>query len=243
MNYQLLLASGLTFCSTLVGGIFALKFQKKLHLIMGFTAWVILWVVSFDLLPEVMKLSQENSFDFSHAMLFFVWGFLVFHILEKVILIHHSHEWDYAHHHHPHVGIASSMALIGHSFLDGMAIGVWFQFSQAVGIILALAVIAHDFTDGMNTVSLMLHHKNTEKKAKIFLLADALAPIWWIFFTLFIAFSQAFLIASLSFFAWFLLYIAASDVLPEAHREKSSFVTIALTLLGVTCMYAITQIL
>ncbi|MFB0965237.1 MAG: hypothetical protein QMC36_06185 [Patescibacteria group bacterium] len=41
----------------------------------------------------------------------------------------------------------------------------------------ALAVIAHGFTDGMNTVTFMLSHKNTKKRTKAFLLANAFAPV------------------------------------------------------------------
>jgi len=48
--------------------------------------------------------------------------------------------------------------------MDGLGIGLGFQVSQDIGILVAMAVISHDFTDGMNTVALMLTHKNTEKK-------------------------------------------------------------------------------
>src|SRR6185436_2217410 len=99
-------------------------------------------------------------------------GFLIFHILEKSISIHHSHEDEYADHKHPHIGMASALALIGHSFMDGVGIGLGFQVSPAVGILVAIAVIAHDFTDGMNTVSLMLRHKNSTPRARMFLMFD-----------------------------------------------------------------------
>ncbi|MCX6784916.1 MAG: hypothetical protein NTV81_03200 [Candidatus Komeilibacteria bacterium] len=43
-----------TFVSTLIGGWLAVKFKDRLHLIMGFTAGVLLGVVAFDILPEIM---------------------------------------------------------------------------------------------------------------------------------------------------------------------------------------------
>jgi len=49
-------------------------------------------------------------------------------------LIHHVHETDYPAHHHPQVGVLSAFALAGHSFMDGVAIGLAFQVSQAVGL-------------------------------------------------------------------------------------------------------------
>ena len=45
----------------------------------------------------------------------------------------------------------------------------------------------------------------------------------------------------LGFFAGFLLYIGASDLLPEAHSKHSSIKVIALTLLGVIFIFVVTR--
>ena len=90
-----------TFLSTFLGGIFALRFRHRLHLIMSFTAGVLLGVVCFDILPEIIELVHGTGMPPLRPMIALVTGFMAFHILEKVILIHHGHEDDYAHHHHP----------------------------------------------------------------------------------------------------------------------------------------------
>jgi ZIP family zinc transporter len=46
----------------------------------------------------------------------------------------------------------------------------------------------------------------------------------------------------LGFFAGFLLYIGASDILPQAHSKTSSRATIALTVTGALFMLAISHI-
>jgi len=145
-------------------------------------------------------------------------------------------------HQHPQVGVLSALALIGHSFMDGLGIGLGFQINPGVGILVAVAVISHDFTDGMNTVALMLRHKNSSRKAKWFLLLDALAPILGAVATLFFHPSPYFLVLYLGFFAGFLLYIGASDILPEAHSQKSSFSLIALTILGAALVFLVTRL-
>lgn len=230
-----------TFFSTSLGGLFSMHHKDKLHRIMGFTAGVLLGVVFFDIFPEIISLLRENNFGTTPVMIALVLGFLIFHILEKTILMHHMHEEEYGPHKHPHVGVASALALAGHSFMDGVGIGLGFQVSPGVGLLVAIAVIAHDFTDGMNTVTLMLTHKNTTGKAKWFLLLDALTPILGAISTLFFKVSENFLILYLGFFAGFLLYIGASDILPEAHSEHSSMKTILLTLLGVALIFLITR--
>ena len=120
-----------TFFSTLFGGLFAIKYQHKLHLIMGFTAGVLLGVVSFDIFPEIISRVSASGIRPIEPMIALVIGFLLFHILEKLIVIHHFHEGDYAEHKHPHVGVLSALALAGHSFMDGVGIGLGFQVNPA----------------------------------------------------------------------------------------------------------------
>ena len=226
--------------STTVGGVFALRFHHRLHLILGFTAGVLLGVVSFDLLPEIFQLASEHGVDPSGAMVALLGGFLLFHGIEKFALVHQAHEEDYAAHQHPHLGVMSAIALIGHSFMDGVGIGIAFQVSDAVGVTVAIAVVAHDFCDGLNTVSLMLMHGNDRQRTLLMLAADALAPVLGAASTLAFHLSPGSLMLYLGFFAGFLLYIAAADILPEAHsraRPSAALGLIALTCLGAALMY------
>jgi len=236
----ILLAVG-TFASTFLGGMFSIKNRDNLHRIMGFTAGVLIGVVFFEIFPEIIELIKTNGYNPTVVMGALVVGFMVFHILEKTILIHHSHEDEYADHKHPQVGVLSGLALAGHSFMDGIGIGLGFQVSPAVGLMVAIAVISHDFTDGMNTVSLLLTNKNSLNRAKWFLLLDALAPVLGAVSTLFFKVPQGFLVLYLAFFAGFLLYIGASDILPEAHSKESSFKTIGLTILGIILIFIISR--
>jgi len=236
------LVTFLTFISTLCGGLFGLRFKNKIKLILGFTAGVLLSVVAFDIFPEIIELVNDTHVSPRIPMLALVVGFLAFHILEKSLLIHHNHEDDYAIHKHPSVGIASALALICHSFLDGLGIGLGFQISSSIGLMVAIAVIAHDFTDGLNTVSLMLLNNNNQKRSILFLILDSLAPVLGILSSFLFHFPPTFLLIYLGFFAGFLLYIGASDILPEAHSVKSSYSTIAMTILGAAFIYLVTLI-
>jgi zinc transporter ZupT len=240
------LLSVVTFLSTSAGGLCALWFRDRLHLILGLTAGVLLGVVAFDLLPEIFEMSQRQGSDGKPAMIALAAGFLLFHGLEKFVLVHNVHEAEYAHHHHPNVGVLSAAALIGHSFMDGVGMGLAFQVSPAVGLTVAIAVIAHDFCDGMNTVSLMLMHRNTARRAMVMLGLDALAPVVGVVSTLAFTVPPASLVLYLGFFAGFLLYIGASDILPQAHSRAgpaAAMSLIGLTVLGVTFIYAVLRVM
>ena len=231
-----------TLVSTLAGGVVGLRNKDRLHRFLGYTAGVLLGVVAFEILPEVFQLLTKQHLNPMGAMVALVCGFLLFHIIEKTILIHHTNESEYEVHHHPHVGIASALALCGHSFLDGVGIGLGFQAGEAVGIAVAIAVIAHDFTDGLNTVNLMLLNQNRTRKAFAFLLLDAVAPVLGALSTLLFTISPAGLVLYLGFFAGFLLYIGASEILPEAHSKHSSYQTIVATILGVVFIYVVARV-
>lgn len=232
-----------TFFSTLLGGVTGLKNRDNLHRLLGYTAGVLLGVVAFDLLPEIFRLINDTRIDPTWPMVALVVGFLAFHIVEKSILIHHSQEKEYEVHRHPHVGIASALALSAHSLLDGVGIGLGFHAGTGLGIAVAIAVIAHDFTDGLNTVNLMLMNNNNKQRSIVMLLIDAIAPIVGALSTLLFHVPDGALVIYLGFFAGFLLYIGASEILPEAHSKHSSYGTIAFTLVGVTFMFIVTRFL
>ena len=219
--------------STLGGGALALRFRDRLHYLLGFTAGVLLGVVAFDLLPEIFSLAREHGFDPAASMIALVVGFLLFHSLEKFVLVHPAQEEHYSHHHHPNLGLASAAVLAAHSCMDGVAIGVGFQVSPLVGLTVAIAVIAHVFSDGLNTVAMMLRHRNSTRRALAMLAVDALAPLAGVLLTLAFAIPPFQLMVYLGFFAGFLLYIGVSDILPEAHSRAGPGV--ALKLIALTC--------
>ncbi len=236
-----LLFAIVSFISTFLGGLFSLRNQKRLHYIMSFTAGVLIAVSFFDIIPEIFDRVVKNNIDLTHPLIALIGGFLIIHILEKYAVIHNSHEGEYADHRHPHVGMISAAGLTFHSILDGVGIGLGFHAGPHIGLLVAIAVIAHDFSDGLNTVSLMLVNKNSNKIAVTFLLFDAIAPIFGVAITYFFSIPEYFLVLYLGFFAGFLLYIGSSDLLPEAHSKHSSWKMIGLTILGIVFIFIVTR--
>ena len=233
----------ITFFSTLAGGIFALKNHERLHYIMSFTAGVLIAVCFFDIMPEIFSLTTEKGVEPTMALAAVVVGFLTIHLLEKLAIIHAGHEEEYAAHKHPTVGLIGASGLAFHSFLDGVGIGLGFHVSSAVGFIVALAVIAHDFSDGLNTVTIMLANKNNTRRSLTLLLVDALTPIAGVLSTYLFSIPPTVLQIYLGFFVGFLLYIAASDLLPEAHSQHSSYKMLVLTGLGAFFIFVVTRLI
>ncbi|HXI14705.1 MAG TPA: ZIP family metal transporter [Thermoanaerobaculia bacterium] len=222
----------LAFLMTLAGGAFALRFRHHLLPIMGFSAGLLIGVVFLDLIPEVFEMVSARGDDIHAPMIVLLAGFIGIFLLEKLTLIHGEKQHDAPGHVH-NVGLAGAVGLTFHSLLDGVAIGVGFQAGGAVGFTILLAVLAHDFADGLNTVTIMLATRNTKWRTIALLLINASAPVVGAALTRVLEIPQSWIAYQLSFFAGFLLYLGASDLLPEVHQRPKAALIFS-TLGGVT---------
>ena len=118
-----------------------------------------------------------------------------------------------------------------HSFLDGLAIGVGFKASTEVGVVILMAVLAHDFADGLNTVTFMLASRNNAWRTGTLLGIDAIAPVVGALTANVVHIEPRMLAFQISFFAGFLLYLGASDLLRHVH-EKPRAALILSTIAG-----------
>lgn len=218
------------FFMTLAGGAFALRYQRYLLFIMAFSSGLLIGVCFLDLIPQIVELGVEHSINIRVLMITLLCGFLAIFLLEKLTIIHGEKQHDAPGHHH-NVGLVGAVGLSFHSFLDGLAIGVGFNAGMEVGILVLLAVLAHDFADGLNTVTFMLASKNNRGRTIGLLVVNALAPVAGAGLTQFIHVDPRILGFQLAFFAGFLLYLGASDLLPHVH-EKPRFALILSTLGG-----------
>ncbi len=224
----------LAFVCTLLGGLFALRFKDKLHLILGFSAGAVIGVAFFDLMPEAIELGS-GVYDVSTMTGIVALGFIIYMMLDRFVVLHTHHDEDS--HGHTHRGRLGAGSLSIHSFLDGAAIGLAFQVSVGVGAIVAIAVLVHDFSDGINTVNLILKNKGAEKTAFSWLLVDAFAPVAGILSTFFFTLTESGLGIVLGLFSGFFLYIGASDLLPESHHGHPQVLTTVMTIVGVAVLF------
>src|SRR3989338_10197167 len=93
------------FCSTMLGGLFALRLRDRLHLILGFSAGAVVAVAFFDLIPEALELGA-GAYDPSFLLSVTGLGFLAYLALDRLLLMHsHAGEEPGV---HGHRGAASA---------------------------------------------------------------------------------------------------------------------------------------
>jgi len=218
------------FLMTLAGGAFAFRYQRYLLYIMAFSSGLVIGVAFLDLIPEVTSAAFHEGIPVRALMVTVVVGFVAIFLLEKLTIIHSEKQHDAPGHHH-NVGLVGALGLSFHSFLDGLAIGVAFEAGPRTGVVVLLAVVAHDFADGLNTVTFMLATRNNAFRTGLLLLIDALAPVAGALCAGLLRLDPRIVAFQLSFFAGFLLYLGASDLLPQVH-ERPKGGLIVCTVLG-----------
>lgn len=236
------LVSVLAFLMTLAGGLAAMRVRDHRHLVLGLAGGLMLGVVAFDLIPESLEMARHRPLGVPAPMIGFAAGFLLLHVVEQSVAIHRAHEDEYAPHVHVHArgagsaGLLAASALVAHSLVDGLSIGLAFQSGTDVGIFVAVAVVTHDFADGFNTFTAASLHRGDRRPALLLLLADAVAPIAGAALGTLAPVPDAVLGPYLGFFAGVLLYLSAAEILPEAHSGHPRVMTLCATALGLAAV-------
>ena len=241
MNMAIGLAA-ITALATSAGGFLAIRSRDRLHLVLGLSAGLLLGLVAFDLLPEVFELNTQTFGNVRVVAIAFVLGFLALHFAEQLFGSHEPAESDYGHDHEHSLNIAGTLgavAMAGHVFLDGLALGLAFKVSNSFGFAVFIAILAHAFSDGLNTVSLLIKSEHWSKRAFYLLGLDALMRISGAALGTYVVIGEPVLAIYLATFAGFVIYLATSHILPEAHSRHPSRLTMLATITGVVVMWLI----
>ena len=241
MNIAIGLAA-ITAIATFAGGLLAIRSRDRLHLVLGLSAGLLLGLVAFDLLPEVFELNVHSFGNVPLVSIAFVVGFLALHFAEQIFGSHEPAESDYGHEHKHSVNIAGTLgalAMGGHVFLDGVALGLSFKISNALGMAVFIAILAHAFSDGLNTVSLLIKSGHWSKRSIALLALDAVMRISGAALGTYVVISDSTLAIYLAMFSGFVVYLATSHILPEAHSRHPSKITMLATVTGVVAMWLI----
>ncbi|MFD7133140.1 ZIP family metal transporter [Streptomyces sp. NPDC059894] len=232
------------FLMTLAGGWTAQRVTDRRHLVLGLAGGLMLGVVGLDLLPEALDAAGTEVLGVPAALLLFVAGFLLAHLVERLLAhrqaAHGAEERALPRDGRtPEVGLTAAAAMVGHSAMDGVAIGAAFQVGGGMGTAVALAVVAHDFADGFNTYTITSVYGNARRRALAMLFADAVAPVLGAASTVFVTIPEPLLGAYLGFFGGALLYLAAAEILPEAHHAHPARSTLLCTVAGVAFIWLV----
>ena len=200
-------------------GVFSLgmkpeRLERILLYLVSFSAGALLGDVCIHILPEIMV--GETA---TRSGAYVLAGIIVFFVLERVLMWHHSH-----HSHKEEVHRVVYLTIVGdalHNFLDGVAIAAAFLISIPIGVATAVAVIFHEIPQEIGQFAILIHGGWSRRKALFYNFFSALMAMLGALLVLF--FSQILTEAPtvlLGLGAASFIYIAMSDLLPELQKES-----------------------
>jgi ZIP family zinc transporter len=116
---------------------------------------------------------------------------------------------------------------------------VAFKVSNQLGFAVFIALLVHAFSDGLNTVSMLVKTGHWESRSKLLLVVDAVARIGGAAIGTYVTFEGNWITIYLALFTGFVIYVATSHILPEAHSHHPSRWTFAATGIGVLTMWLV----
>jgi zinc and cadmium transporter len=210
-----------TFIVSLVSlvGVFTLAIKENLlkkiiFSLIGFSAGALIGGAFLHILPEVLdKVKSETVFSYV------ILGLVLFFLMER-----------YFYWRHCHAGVCDVHAftylnLIGdafHNFIDGILIAASFVVSVKLGVVTTLAVIFHEIPQELGDFGILIYGGFTKRKALIYNFISALTAMVGALAGYFLSdLAQGFSNFILPLTAGGFIYIAASDLIPEIHKETN----------------------
>jgi zinc and cadmium transporter len=212
------------------------KLLKKLLLVLiGFSAGAMIGGAFIHLLPEALAGQTELTPVFMTVII----GFSLFFILEKLL-------WRHCHEKNCPIHVFAYLNLVGdgiHNFIDGLVMATSFIAGIPLGIATSIAIAAHEIPQELGDFGVLIYGGIKPRRALLLNFATAITAIAGGLIGYFLLQSvggaMAFL---LPFAAGGFLYIAASDLIPELHKEPDTVKSVAsfvAFLVGVVLMWAL----
>lgn len=205
--------------------------KKILIFLVAFSAGSLMGGAFFHILPESIESSEESLLVFVYLLA----GFCLFFILERILRWHHCHDSDCDT--HKHLGWMNLFGDGVHNFLDGMIILASFFAGGAIGVAVTISIIFHEIPQEIGDFGVLVYSGFSKFKALLYNLASALVSFLGVFFAyILIGVNESVIAFLLPFAAGGFIYISASDLIPEIHKQKnlnaslSSFVIFILAL-------------
>lgn len=246
MTVSLIAYALLPLLSTFAGGYAVYRWKRDLHPWLSLSGGILLGVAFLDLLPEAFEHSLKNNIQPITVGAAALIAIIAFHILDKFFAVHHhEHGHNEPDEHcenekHQHTSsLLRTGGIIFHTFLDGVAIGAGFAVNEALGLTILTAVVLHDFSDGMSTVTILKNVKYKNPVIMRMLILNAVAPFLGVLVGFKATISETAIAIMLSVFAGFFISIALSELLPQAHADRTRRSGFALTILGIAIVILI----
>lgn len=210
--------------------------EKILLALVGLAAGALIGGAFLHLLPKAI---EQGTWSLNNIFLSLIIGMIIFFILEKAL-------WRHCHERACPIHVFAYINLVGdgvHNFIDGLIIAASFIVSIPLGLVTTLAVAVHEIPQELGDFGVLVYGGLSIKKALTLNFITALtAVVGGVTGFYLLPYFENAVIFLLPFAAGGFIYIAASDLIPELHKEVDTVKTLmsfSTFLLGIILMWGI----
>jgi len=213
--------------------------QKIILLLVSFAAGTLIGAAFFHLIPEAV----EESNEITDSLMAVVCGIVAFFFLEKILRWRHCHKGRCPVHSFAYANLIGDGL---HNFLDGLTMAVAYLVNIPMGIATTISIIAHEIPQEIGDFGVLVYGGFKPKKALFMNFITALTAVIGGIVGYFVSMEINFSSILLPFAAGGFIYIAASDLIPELHKErdiKTSTILFVAFVIGIALLYILKAIL
>lgn len=190
-------------------------FDKILVLVVGFAAGGLIGGAFLHLLPEAVEKCEATTVFF-----YAVIGFTGFFLMERCLYWRHCHDGVCDIHTFTYLNLIGDGV---HNFIDGLIIAASFMADLKLGIVTTLAVIFHEIPQEIGDFGILVYGGFSKSRALLFNFLCALAAVLGALIGYLLSnITESISLFLISFTAGGFIYIAASDLIPELHKQKDA---------------------
>lgn len=204
--------------------------RRVLMVLVAFASGALMGNAFLNLLPESMEKSGNIT------LYYILLGIVLFFSLEKFFYWRHCHDEDCPIHAFIYLNLIGDGL---HNFADGAIIAASFLTSYELGIATTVAVIAHEIPQEISDFGILVYGGLSEKKALLLNFVSAITAVAGALVTYSIGFFYNVEHLLVPFAAGGFIYIAATDLMPELHKQRElneSLVQMLMLVFGVGLM-------
>jgi zinc and cadmium transporter len=230
-------------------GLLTLPIGKKnskdwMILLVALSAGVLIGDAFLHLLPESLEMDTGAATllggRVETVLGLTIIGFLIFLFIEKVVHWRHCHDTDCEVHTFGYMNLVGDAV---HNLMDGLAIAASFIGGPQLGVATTIAIIFHEIPQEVGDFGVLIHSGFTKRRAMLMNFLTALTAVMGgiVGFWLSSAYGN-FIGFLLPITAGGFIYISASDLVPELHKEADlgkALPAFAVFILGIVIMWAL----
>ena len=216
--------------------------EKFIEFSISLAAGVILMLIGIDLIPEMLEVvPYKGWFKYFAIISGIAFGFVILLVLDKFIPDHEDDEKtdEDDHKNLEHIGLMSTIALILHNIVDGMAIYILATSDIKAAFITCIGIVLHNIPMGMVIASAFYQQNESKKKTFIILglvsLSTFVGGLSMFLFNLgkYVDILEA---ISITLTIGMLLFILIRELLPKMKKSKDKRITSAGFLTGIVLL-------